>query len=73
MTQQTECLFRTLSPGFNPKHGIKPGTVVHVCNPSPGEAEVGGSEVQSHPRLYNKFKTSLVFMRPCLKKTFFFF
>lgn len=51
----------TLIPGFNPKHGMKAGTVMPVCNPNPGEVEAGRSEVQSHPRLYNKFKTSLIF------------
>jgi hypothetical protein len=28
--------------------------VVHTCNPSNGEAEVGGSQVQGQPELYRE-------------------
>lgn len=34
----------------------KPGIVV---NPSTGEVEAGGSEVQGHPLLHSKFKVGL--------------
>lgn len=40
----------------------------HNHNPSTGEVEVGGSEVQSHPWLYCEFEASLGYVRPNLKK-----
>jgi hypothetical protein len=42
--------------------------VVHVCNPSSWEAEVGASQVQGQPGFHSKLKASLDYKsRPCLK------
>lgn len=37
----------------------KLNTVAGVYHPSTQEVETGGSEVQSHPQLYSKFKASV--------------
>lgn len=42
--------------------------VVHACNPCTQEAEAGGQAVQGHNWLHSKFKTSLGYVRPCLKQ-----
>lgn len=50
--------------------GVEPGVVVGICNCGTGDVEVqaGESEAQGNPHLYNKLKTSLSYMRPCLIK-----
>jgi hypothetical protein len=46
-----------------------PGCGIHACNPSPQEAEAGGSH--SQPGLYCEFKASLDYIvKACLKKAF---
>lgn len=41
---------------------------VHTCNPSMQEGEARKSEVQGYPQLPGKFKCSLGYIRPSLKK-----
>jgi hypothetical protein len=36
------------------RNNIKPGMVVHTCNPSTQEVEVGGLKVQGQPGLHNE-------------------
>lgn len=47
---------------------LKLGTRAHTCNPSPGEAEAGGSRIQSHPQLHREFEAGLGCELPCLKE-----
>jgi hypothetical protein len=43
--------------------------VVHAWNPSTGEMEAGGSQVQGQLRQSREFKASLSYIvKPCLKK-----
>lgn len=46
----------------------KLGLMVHGCNPSTKELETGGLGVVHKPQLHSKFKASVGYMRPCLKK-----
>jgi hypothetical protein len=45
--------------------------VVLTSNPSTQEVEVEETGVKSQPGLYSKFKASLGYKRPCLRKTKF--
>jgi hypothetical protein len=44
--------------------------VTDTCNPSTGEAEAGGSQIQIQPELHSEFLASLEprLPRPCQKK-----
>lgn len=44
---------------------VKAGVVAHACNTSTWEVETGKSGVQEL-QLCSNFKTSLLYMRPCL-------
>lgn len=41
--------------------------VVHACNLSTGEVETGKEEIPSLPWLHREFKSSLDYMRHCIK------
>ena len=46
---------------------LKPGTVIHACNPNTAEVEAGESEVQGgYTSLHSELKASLGYMRLCL-------
>lgn len=40
----------------------------YPCDPSPLEMESGASGFEGHPQLHREFKTSLSYIRLCLKK-----
>lgn len=44
------------------------GVVASDLNPSSLEVEGTGSRIQGHPQSHSKFKASLNYMRPCLRK-----
>ena len=48
----------------NPSFYVSPGILVLYL----WELESGGSEVQSHPKLYSEFESSPGYMRPYVKK-----
>ena len=43
--------------------------IAHTCKPSTWETEAVRSGVEGQSWLHGEFKTSLGYMRPCLKKT----
>lgn len=60
MAQLVACLLRY---GFNPRTSL--GVEVHAFSPRIQVMEAEGSEVS---RFSFEFETSLIYMRPCLKK-----
>jgi hypothetical protein len=48
----------TLFPYLKNSHKML-GVVVYGCNPTVGEVEAGGSQVQDQPGLYSKFEASM--------------
>lgn len=46
----------------------KPEVVMHICNLSTQEVELGASEVQSHPQLQSKYRVCADSVKPCLRK-----
>lgn len=66
LSQQNACLACT-KPWVQSSAPRELGMVVCTQNPSAQELEAGGSEVEVHSQLHNKFETSLDPMRPCLK------
>lgn len=43
----------------------RPSIVVHACNPSNWEAEVGGTWLWGQPGIYRKFEASLSYITSC--------
>lgn len=62
MAELVECLLTILAAV-----GLSSSLVVHICNHSILQVEVGRSEVQRYPRLHSKLEASLDYMRPYLK------
>lgn len=64
--------WRVQSPSFHPQslpqQWIEPGTRANPIIPATLEAAAETSGIQGHLQLLKKFKDSLGYMKPCLKK-----
>lgn len=66
--QLVKCL-----PGFDSQYHIKPDMTACACDACTEETETGESGVQAHPWLQSKFKVSLQYMKPSLKKEIYIY